>query len=371
MSDNIRVLDIIEDLLEGREIFFRYIKTVNDLMTRPVVQVDLDQTLGEIMEIFDEHKIRHLTVIDIDDKTDKEYFCGVISKRDVLRQLSPGYGTLTEKSTDQASLRMQCSNIVTRHPETVTPEEQLVPAIEKMLHAKVDCLPVVGKNNLVCGILTSTDIVKAFIRIARLSRFAKTKNESNHRLIDLRSTRMRMAVFDPNVLIDSYFQNVEDIMTEELKTLEPNSTLDQAMRMVQEHEVRNIPVLDSNGYFLGIVSDIDILCSLPPNRAINTYRKDEKKVFRSRLFSVNREVSDATRERRTEVRYVMTAVAKLHTVSRDTSLTDAAQMMVDHSVNCLAVVSGDKRHVKIDGILTSTDIMRAVSMLENLVQKNS
>ena len=69
MSVNIRVLDIIEDRLSGKEIFFRYIKTVGDLMTRPVIQVTLSHTLKEVLDTFAEHKIRHVTVIDIDEKT--------------------------------------------------------------------------------------------------------------------------------------------------------------------------------------------------------------------------------------------------------------------------------------------------------------
>ena len=308
------------------------------------------------------------TFIDIDEKTNEEYFVGVISSRDILRQLSPGYGTLAEKSTDQIALRLQCSNVVTRHPETVSPADQLVPAIEKMLRLKIDCLPVIGEDRLACGILTSTDIMKSFIRISKLSRFTKSKDQSNHRLIDLRTTRMRMSVFDPNVMIDTYFQNVSDIMTEQLHTLEPTASLEDAMAMIVEKNIRHIPIVYDQGRFLGIISDRDILSNLPPNRAINNFRPSESSHFRSRLFSDD---GKTKHERRTELRYVMTAKAKLHMVKRNHSLTETAQLMVDHSINCLPVISGDSRNTKIDGILTSTDIMRAVSMLQNLVQKNS
>ena len=117
-----------------------------------------------------------------------EYFAGVISNRDVLRQLSHDYGTLAEKGTDQISLRLPCSNVFTRNIETASPDDLLFPTIEKMLRLKVDCLPVVDHTKMAIGMITSTDILKAFVRIAKLSRFVKSKDEGNHRLIDLRTT---------------------------------------------------------------------------------------------------------------------------------------------------------------------------------------
>jgi acetoin utilization protein AcuB len=363
---NVRALDVIEDLLSGKEIFFRYIKTVGDLMSQPAIKVTLDQSLKEILDLFEIHNIRHLPVIDVDEKTKEEFLVGVISNRDILRQLSPGYGTLAEKGTDQISLRLLCSTVFTRNIETIAPQDLLFPAIEKMLRLKVDCLPVVDETKLACGMITSTDIIKAFVRIAKLSRFVKSKDESNHRLIDLRTTRMRMAVFDPNVIFESYFQSVGDIMNEELYTLLPGAPLEDAMRLIQKHKIRHIPVVDNKGNFLGMISDRDVLSALPPNRMINSVHGKGDADFRARLFSIE---NNGTLSSRTEVRYIMTGKNKLHTVNRVDSLTDAADLMLDNKINCLPVVVGDSQSMKIEGIMTSTDIMRAVSMLINLVNK--
>ena len=66
--ENIRALDVIEDLLSGKEIFFRYIKTVRDLMSTPVIKATLDQNLKEILDLFEKHKIRHLPIVDVGTK---------------------------------------------------------------------------------------------------------------------------------------------------------------------------------------------------------------------------------------------------------------------------------------------------------------
>ena len=47
------------------------------------------------------------------------------------------------------------------------------------------------ESKLAIGMIASTDILRAFVRISKLSLFVKFKDKSNQRLIDLRTTRMR------------------------------------------------------------------------------------------------------------------------------------------------------------------------------------
>ena len=55
------------------------------------------------------------------------------------------------------------------------------------------------------------------------------------------------------------------------------------------------------------------------------------------------------------VREVMTEAPVTATV--DTSLRDAAQSVVDHRIGCVPIVDADGR---LDGILTETDLIRAL-----------
>ena len=368
MDTQSRPLDMIQDLLSGKEIFFKYIKTVGDIMTREPIKMTLDMNLAHALKLFKKHKIRHLPVIDIDEKTEKEYFVGILSERDVLRQLSPGVGTLTELPSDPVSLKMPCSQIVTRHPETVNPESALYPAIETMLHMKVDCIPVVSANNTIIGILTSTDVLRMFIMISRLAGFVKSPNKKKKRLIDLRTTRMRMTVFDPTTLLQSYFQTVGDIMTDDLLTLPSRASLDDAIELIQENRIRHIPIVNEVEELVGIVSDRDLLWHLPANHAINSNFSYDKDIFRSRLFI--REGSEAPIGSRVDMRHVMVGGDRLITVTESTNLVEAVELMMKKRIHSLLVLENPRDLTSLCGILTSTDIMRAVSMLQNLVLKD-
>ena len=359
---------MIQDLLGGKEIFFKYVKSVGDIMTRDPIKMNLDMNLAQALKLFKKHKIRHLPVIDIDEKTEVEYFVGIISERDVLRQVSPGVGTLTEAPSDPISLKMPCSQIVTRHPEAVSADSALYPAIEKMLHMKVDCLPVVSEDNKIIGIITSTDVLKMFIMISRLAGFVKNPNQKKKRLIDLRTTRMRMTVFDPTTLLQSYFQTVGDIMTEELLTLPSRASLDDAIELIQENRIRHIPIINEVDELVGVVSDRDLLWHLPANHSINNNFNFDKDIFRSRLFL--REGSEAPMSSRTEMRHVMVGGDRLITVTESTNLVEAIELMMKRKIHSLLVLEHPSDLSSLCGILTSTDIMRAVSMLQNLVLKD-
>ena len=51
---------------------------------------------------------------------------------------------------------------MTRDSITTTPESAISAAVGLMLEKRINCLPVVGADGRVCGILTSTDLLKAY-----------------------------------------------------------------------------------------------------------------------------------------------------------------------------------------------------------------
>ena len=67
-------------------------------MTKKVVTVEMDDSLRLVKEIFDNVSFHHLLVVD----GGKLY--GVISDRDLLKNLSPNIGTVAETSRDLAAL---------------------------------------------------------------------------------------------------------------------------------------------------------------------------------------------------------------------------------------------------------------------------
>ena len=56
---------------------------------------------------------------------------------------------------------------MTQEPVTTTPD-MISAAVREMLAKRINCLPVVAADGGLCGILTSTDLLKALERLQTL-----------------------------------------------------------------------------------------------------------------------------------------------------------------------------------------------------------
>ena len=120
-------------------------QTVGELMTRSnLVTLTETQNLAQAEELLRLHRIHHLPVVR-DGK-----LVGLITHRDLLKAAAQrSAGTPTNASD------VMVREVRTVHPNTPTRE-----AMKLMLDHKYGCLPVVGANGELVGILTKADIVR-------------------------------------------------------------------------------------------------------------------------------------------------------------------------------------------------------------------
>lgn len=123
---------------------------VAEVMTREVVSVSPHHSFFEALSLLARHRFRHLLVVDVD-----QHLAGVISDRDLLR-------LLTRKPALESTT---VADFMKREPVTVRPETPLSTATAEMLTHRINCLPVIDAAGRVCGILTSTDLLRAFQRL--------------------------------------------------------------------------------------------------------------------------------------------------------------------------------------------------------------
>jgi acetoin utilization protein AcuB len=96
---------------------------------------------------------RHCIVVDSNGK-----IAGVISDRDILRALA------RTPNRQMVSL----DQIMTRAPYTVTRNTPIRDAVSKMLAKRINCLPVMSDDGTVCGIVTSTDLLKSYQQLLQM-----------------------------------------------------------------------------------------------------------------------------------------------------------------------------------------------------------
>jgi CBS domain-containing protein len=136
---------------------------------------------------------------------------------------------------------------------------------------------------------------------------------------------------------------VEDVMTREVVTVPPGASLKEAARLLVEHRISGLPVVDNQDHVLGVVSEADVIsketAGLPLRRPL-AWLTGQREFDRSKL-----EVHLAGE--------AMTAPA--HTIEPNRPVGAAAKLMVEASVNRLPVVEGGK----LVGIVTRADLVRA------------
>ena len=126
---------------------------VADVMTGKVVTLSPHHSFNDVANLMNDRYFRHCVVID-----QAGAVVGVISDRDILRSLARNPNSRS-KSLDQ---------IMTKQPITVKRNTPIIDAVGKMLAKRINCLPVIDDEARVCGIVTSTDLLKSYQQLLEL-----------------------------------------------------------------------------------------------------------------------------------------------------------------------------------------------------------
>lgn len=122
---------------------------VGELMTTDVVSLCPHNLFREAVDLMARHSFHHLLVAEPDGR-----LAGVLSDRDILR----ADGCYDSQSTLIADLMV--SDPISVHADTLLSE-----AVELVLDHRVNCLPVVDAKRQICGILTTTDLLRTLKNI--------------------------------------------------------------------------------------------------------------------------------------------------------------------------------------------------------------
>lgn len=128
---------------------------IEKLMSKPIVSVQLDDTLKVVKTIFDNAKFHHLLVIE------KDVLYGVISDRDLLKAISPFIGTPSEDPHDVATLNKKVHQVMSRKPITLRPDADVYQAISIFNQHSISCIPIVNEKGRPVGIISWRDILLA------------------------------------------------------------------------------------------------------------------------------------------------------------------------------------------------------------------
>lgn len=135
---------------------------------------------------------------------------------------------------------------------------------------------------------------------------------------------------------------VSELMSRNVLTIDDAATCLEAANRMCHRKVRHLPVLDSGGTLVGLVTDRDLRHYL----------------FGADVYRQIGQVSVTTLLRTAPIRAVMSAPVRC--VAATAEVAEAAERMRQHKVGCLPVVEGRR----IVGMLTEIDVLRHIAGAE-------
>lgn len=141
---------------------------------------------------------------------------------------------------------------------SLSPDDTVFDAAKLLAQLKIAGAPVV-KDEKVVGIISISDVVK-FINI-KLGKLPVIDSPGLGSLI-LALAQMQKLQLDFKKELDKITRSkVEEVMTKNVITTSPSSTLLEAAELMEKHDVNRLPVV-SEGKLVGIVTRADLVSAL-------------------------------------------------------------------------------------------------------------
>lgn len=139
-----------------------------------------------------------------------------------------------------------------------------------------------------------------------------------------------------------------DIMTKELITVSPETDVTEAARILLEHRINGMPVVDERGDMVGIICQSDLVTLQKKIRLPSVFTLLDSFIPVRSTKAIDKEMSKIAA---TTVAQAMTV--KPVTVSPETSLEEIATLMVEKNFHTLPVVEGGK----LMGVVGKEDVL--------------
>jgi CBS domain-containing protein len=262
---------------------------VKDLMAKDLLVVDKDQNIHDVLKLIKKQKISRLPVINTNHNHQKE-LVGIITEKDIAFRLgSSKYGNL-------APSHFHVSTVMTPNPVTVESDSNVVTAAKLMLEHNIGGVPVLEGGEL-RGMLTKSDLLSTFQGRPFSEMTIKERMKTDFISIGSqeRLVHARRLIFDEDVgrlpvLDDGELEGiltakdialsmmsfrkvvpdkhqparirnllVEDVMTQNIKTINQNAVVSEAATMMLENNFSGLPVVDDDDKMVGLITKTDFL----------------------------------------------------------------------------------------------------------------
>jgi len=142
-----------------------------------------------------------------------------------------------------------------------------------------------------------------------------------------------------------------EIMTTELITVSPEATVEDVAKILTQHKISGIPVVEGDGKLVGMVTEGDLLVR---NKEIHV--PSAISLLGGVIWLENPRKFEEELKKAVAVKVVDIMTTKVYTVGEEATVQEIATLMADKKINRVPVV----RDGKVIGIVSRGDIVRSL-----------
>jgi sulfate permease, SulP family len=224
--------------------------TAANLMTAPVITILATAPLRQAVQQMTAHNLKRLPVVEVG------RLVGWISRVDILRAVERHQGVAeslayegSEAGAGVNGRSATVADLMYQDAPVVSPEATLEEVVQALERDRRRRAVVVDAERRVLGIITDGDLL-------RRSQLATHPGLSGR----LR----RLVTGEPAAPHPSLaaIETAVDLMTTPVITIAADATPDEALRLIMQHGVKRLPVVDENGRLVGLLSRASLLRGL-------------------------------------------------------------------------------------------------------------
>lgn len=216
--------------------------TAADIMTRAVITVQANDPIRSAVAHMARDQLKRLPVVN-----EQEELLGLVSRIDIFRAVERHPGVA---GADEAP-RMGSAvvELMVRDVPTVKPDarlDEIVAALEQSQRRRV---VVVDAERRVVGIITDGDLLRRSQQVRHPGLLARLR-----RLVT-GEAEISAALPDAN-------ERAAELMSAPVITVQPETSLLEALRLMTRYAIKRIPVVDSDGRLVGLLGRASVLRGL-------------------------------------------------------------------------------------------------------------
>jgi CBS domain-containing protein len=217
-------------------------QTVADVMVSPVVTTTEDAAIADALRVMAARGIKRVPVVNRSGR-----LVGIVSRVDVLRALAQPLAREAPERVLPPGQHTKVGEVMVAEVPAVLSTTPLDVVVDRLVNATQRRIVVVDAERHVLGIITDGDLLKRASpaeRAGLLQAFARRLGGGGDATIDLAK------------------RTAGEVMTTNPITVTPETPLLDALRLLLQHKIKRMPVVDAEEKLVGLVGREEILQAL-------------------------------------------------------------------------------------------------------------